>query len=110
MHEFQRRTQQFLDCADDLSAGHKERLSRPVKQTDLRCWETPDDASADAALKAAMRVLVHETLESTCLQVEAALATCRSLSARLLTLALHAHASTKNLNVAYDLGDTVAGA
>lgn len=90
MHLFQQRLEQLLTSVDGLSDGRRQRLSRPLRQADIRCWERPDEEAADAALLACSRTLAHELLDALALHLEAALTACRSLEVRLLLAAIAA--------------------
>ena len=91
MHEFQRRLQQYLDSVPDLTAGHRERLLRPMKQLDLDCWGEFNDPSMEDALKASMRSIAHELVDFYCLQIEPAFAQCRGDVQKVMLAALAAH-------------------
>lgn len=102
-HEFDRRLAQALAALPELSKGHRERLVRPLRQLDLDCQPAPADPSLDAALRAAVRTLAHELLETLLVQLEAALAACRSDAGRVLVAALAALGAARGARVAYRL-------
>jgi hypothetical protein len=90
MHAFEHRLTQLLECVEGLTAGRRQRLARSLRQDDVELGVRAENAGLDAAMKAALRVAAHETLDAFCVHLEGALARCRSDHARMLVMALTA--------------------
>ena len=109
MHEFERRMQQLLASHSGLTRGHRERLMRPLKQSDLECWGELGDADLEQVLKVSFRTAAHELTEAFCLHAEAALALCQSAGEKTLLAAILAYALPLGLPVQLRIGSTEAG-
>lgn len=103
MHLFQHRLEQLLNSVDGLSDGRRQRLSRPLRQADIRCWEASTDETIDAALLAATRTLAHELLDGLALHLEAALAACATWESRLLLAAVAARETVLGRQVRFQV-------
>ena len=109
MHSFEHRINQLLDSMPELTAGHRERLVRPLRQDDVVCWQRIEDAGLDAVMKASMRIVAHELLDQICFHIEAALTRCRTESQRLLVMALIAKKMPAAASVMFRSGEQLAG-
>ena len=109
MHEFERRMQQLLASHSGLTRGHRERLMRPLKQSDLECWGELEDADLEQVLKVSFRTAAHELTEAFCLHSEAALALCHSAGEKTLLSAILAYALPLGFPVLLRIGSTEAG-
>lgn len=109
MHSFQLRLDQLLSSVDGLSEGRRQRLARPLRQADIRCWERPADETLDAALLACTRSLAHELLDSLALHLEAALAACQSTETGLLLAALAARETILGCEVRFRVDGRLLG-
>jgi hypothetical protein len=109
MPDFDARMNQLLDALGDMAPGHRERLLRRVRQHDIECW--PADASGEAvdAMKAAMRVAVHELLDEFCFQLEAVLTRAHDDATRVFVLALVSVAMHDGICVAFRDQQTTTG-
>lgn len=109
MHPFQQRLEQLLASVDGLSDGRRQRLSRPLRQADIRCWERPATDGDDAALLACTRTLAHEWLELLAMHFEAALAACTSLEAQLVLAAVAARETVLGRQVRFHVSGQLLG-
>ena len=109
MPDFDTRMEQLLATLGELAPGHRERLVRPVRQHDLVCWPGAADGEHAPAMKAAMRVAVHELLDQFCFQLECALTRCASESARALVLAATSLAMADGMRVEFRDGELRSG-
>lgn len=108
MPDFDARMNQLLATLGDLAPGHRERLLRPIRQRDIECWPKHTGEDAASALKAAMRVAVHELLDQFCFGIEAVLTRADDDATRTLVLAISAVAMANGVRVAFrhDQGTT----
>lgn len=109
MHEFERRMQQLLASHSALSRGHRERLMRPLKQSDLQCWGDIADTDLEQVLKVCFRTVAHELTDAFGLHAEAALAVCPSAAEKTLLAALLGYGMPLGLPVLLRIGSTEAG-
>ena len=109
MPDFDSRMEQLLANLGELAPGHRERLLRPVRQHDLVCWPGGSDGEQAPAMKAAMRVAVHELLDQLCFQLEGVLTRCASESAQALVLAATSLAMADGMRVEYCDGESRTG-
>lgn len=109
MPDFDESMNQLLAAVRDAAPGRRERWLRTVRQHDLQCWPEGANADAENAMKAAMRVAVHEVLDQLCFQLEAALTRSDNEPTRVFVLALTALAMTDGLRVKFRDGQSTTG-
>jgi hypothetical protein len=109
MPDFDSRMEQLLASLGKLAPGHRERLVRPVRQHDLVCWPGSSDSEHAPAMKAAMRVAVHELLDQMCFQLEGVLTRCASESTQALVLAATSLAMADGMRVEFCDGEAKSG-